>query len=477
MAAVQSLMLRVVSKLLGSMGVRQEGSNAESFVAAALKLLGSTGIVWARLVVRSWTISSQRLLASSRGLTHSAQLTCSTQLTFSAQLTFSGIVLFFATSGYAQFVPQFDGRQFGLEMVGEYFYTDENLSGTDGSRVDTVGDSFQTFSVRGAADYSLRKNWLVGVGAEIVNASSENQNFSVNNLEADRSATELNNFSVFTHYELRQGTLRLIPTLKGTFTVQEVNPNTNNVVTGEGANQAELGAWGLIETGGIEPYIYGGYRYQDDGRAHLMPWRLGAQFNLSRFFLRSEVGGHLVIQDDKYNSRRLERTNVTNRVNAGSFRYYAVNPNLIEARVEAGIPVSRELDVVGGATHTLAGESVAYGYSFYAGIRYAQGSKDYRGVGDDELAVRMAEDEALARQAERAEREERARQGQRSGRARGGRPGSSEQAPANRRRRPQNEERSQPDERGASSGSSSQNSDFVPSVEEDYDPSLFEKKK
>ena len=33
-------------------------------------------------------------------------------------------------------------------------------------------------------------------------------------------------------------------------------------------------------------------------------------------------------------------------------RYYCVDPNLIEVRLEGGIPASRELEIVGGATHT-----------------------------------------------------------------------------------------------------------------------------
>ncbi|MEK6554968.1 MAG: hypothetical protein AABZ31_07005, partial [Bdellovibrionota bacterium] len=181
---------------------------------------------------------------------------------------------------------------------------------------------------------------------------------------------------------------------------------TNDVVTGEGTNQAELGMWGIISTGSLEPYVYGGYRYQEDGRAHLMPWKVGSQLNLGQFFFRGEVGGHFTVKDDKYNSRRLERTNVTNRVNAGSFKYYSVNSNLIELRVEAGLPASKELELIVGGTHTLAGESVAYGFSVYGGLRYSQNPKDMRDVPDDELAERIADDNAASATADREERRE-----------------------------------------------------------------------
>jgi hypothetical protein len=307
---------------------------------------------------------------------------------------------------YAEFVPRFDGRTFGIELTGEYYTTEENLDGTDGSREAIIGDSFDTFSVKGAIDYSIKRNWIVGAGAEIVNATSSNSNTFFNNLDADRSATEFNNASIFTRLQLQAGTLRLVPSLYGTWTLQEVNRNTNDVITGEGANQAELGAWAIIEAGALEPYAYAGYRYQEDGRAHLMPWRVGSQVNLAGFFFRGELGGHLTLRDDEFTANSSARRDVTNRVNAGSYRYYSVDPNLIEARLEGGIPASRELEIVGGATHTLAGESVAYGYSLYLGIRYSQNPKDRRDVPDSELAERIAEDNAAAATADRDERRE-----------------------------------------------------------------------
>lgn len=357
---------------------------------------------------------------------------------------------------YAQFVPRFDGRSFGLEVTGEYFTSDENLDGTDGSRENIVGDSFETFTAKGSVDISIKRNWVVGASGEIVNASSEGNNLFNPALDRSRSATEFNNASLFTRVQFQSGTFRFVPSLTGTFTFQEVNRNTTDVLTGEGTNQVELGAWGIVETGSLEPYAYGGYRYQDDGRAHLMPWKLGSQLNFNGFFMRGEVGGHLVVKDDKYKSNRIVRTNITNSVNAGSFRYYSVNPNLIEVRAEVGLPVSRELEVIGGATQTLAGEAVAYGMSFYGGVRYSQNPRDYRGDSDDDLASRLAEDAAAEKKAEQEAAREKAREiEERKALEREVNPKTSTQKIAPRKKPVKKKE-------------------FTPQLE-DYDPEMFEK--
>ena len=76
--------------------------------------------------------------------------------------------------------------------------------------------------MKGDIDYSIKRNWIVGAGADIV---------FFNNLDADRSATEFNNAYLFTRLQLQAGTLRLVPSLSGTWTLQEVNRNTNDVRT------------------------------------------------------------------------------------------------------------------------------------------------------------------------------------------------------------------------------------------------------
>ena len=100
-------------------------------------------------------------------------------------------------------------------------------------------------------------------------------------------------------------------------------------LTGQGANQAELGAWAIIEAGALEPYAYAGYRYQEeDGRAHLMPWRVGSQVNLAGFFLRGKLCGHLNLRDDEFTANSSARRDVTNRVNAGSYPLLLCRPEL-----------------------------------------------------------------------------------------------------------------------------------------------------
>lgn len=328
-------------------------------------------------------------------------------LLFFALLSAAGL-----STAKAESTPRFDGRNFGVELEGEYFMTDENLDGTTGERTGLGDDnSFETFTTKAKIDYSLKRNWLIGGGGEFVYASSSRFDNVLGETE-NKSGTEFNSLNAYTQFQLQTGTFRIVPQAIGTFTIEKVNRSTNDVLTGEGTNQVEVGSWAMVDIALSEAYGYVGYRYQDDDRAHLLPWRLGDQFYIFRtVYTRVEIGGHIPVKDDKYVNQRAYRTFVTNTVNAGSYRYYSVNPNLIEARVEAGLNASPEFEVYGGLTHTLAGEAVAYGLSVYGGVRYSANirksvspySKDNKSYSDDINAddVSEAEDAAAAAREER----------------------------------------------------------------------------
>ncbi len=327
-------------------------------------------------------------------------------------------LLFFAFGlmAHAESTPRFDGRTFGVELEGEYFTSSENLNATTGER-DNLGNgnSFDTFTTKAKFDYSLKRNWLIGGGGEFVYASSSTFQPLTNETDG-KSGTEFNSLNAYTQMQLQTGTFRIVPQLIGTFTVEKINRTTNDVLTGEGTNQVELGSWAMVDIALSEAYAYAGYRYQDDGRAHLLPWKLGDQFYIFRtVYTRVELGGYLPVKDDKYVNNPGYRNFVVNNVDGGSYRFYSVNPNLIEARVEAGLNVSPEFEVYGGLTHTVSGEAVAYGLSAYAGVRYSANirqsvspySKDNKSYSDDVNAddVSEAEDAAAAARDERTFRQ------------------------------------------------------------------------
>lgn len=101
------------------------------------------------------------------------------------------------------------------------------------------------------------------------------------------------------------------------------------------------GLWLVKDFGSFYIYLSGFYLYRDEGRSHLLPWSLGTEFDFNGFYVGAEGYGFESVTDDEETSTPTNKTTITNRVNAGSLTYYAVNPQEIAAKVWFGIDFSK----------------------------------------------------------------------------------------------------------------------------------------
>jgi hypothetical protein len=146
-------------------------------------------------------------------------------------------------------------------------------------------------------------------------------------------------------------------------------PNHNGeVMTNEAASNYQFGFWTLMNVWKLRPHLFLGYKIQDDDRANFAVWALGARFNGGRFWIDGEVNGQKVVVDDGAKGNftdELSRKAVIDIANGGSYRYYAVNPEWIEAETSIGLNISPGISVAGGLAHTISGENTAYGLSLF----------------------------------------------------------------------------------------------------------------
>lgn len=267
-------------------------------------------------------------------------------------------------------VPAFENREYGFLLHNEYFSTEANLSPGGGGYTSLGGGrSYDHFSTHLTADYRLQKDWRIAVGGDVVHANSTGY------LE-DRKTTELNTVFAESLYVFRFGRFLLAPQIRYLHSLVEVDLWTNDIIAGEGTNQIEVGAWGAVKLGPLEPYVYAAYRSQNDGRAHLMPFQIGTKYYYQQMYFLAEVYGHIPISNDTYRNREFVRTTVTERVNAGSWKFYAVNPTLFEGRAELGYKISPDFTVYGGAAHTIDGKNAAYGFTLSFGLLYTFGAAE-----------------------------------------------------------------------------------------------------
>ena len=133
----------------------------------------------------------------------------------------------------------------------------------------------------------------------------------------------------------------------------------------------KAGSWAAFPLGPVKLYGYAGYENRGDGRSALLPWLVGLDWKAtSAWSLDAEIGGFRSISDDEFkaNDQTIRRTSVTNKVDGGSLRYYSVNPNLTDVKIEARFAASRDFTIQAGLAQTLAGQNTAQGMTILVGV-------------------------------------------------------------------------------------------------------------
>ncbi len=196
-----------------------------------------------------------------------------------------------------------------------------------------------------------------------------------------RQNSGLNNLVLSIDYNMIGGSFNILPELILIYPFQKVDPQTDTVLIGEGALSAEarLNWQKLWPT--FKLLAHTGFKYRDEGRSSLFTYKLSNEFDLNSFLLGAGFEGFVSVLQDQHTKRTQERLDVVRRVDAGSYRYYSVNPTEHKALGWLGYQFDRSLSVRGGLDYIYAGGRVAAGYGYFVGIEYSfepvKSSEDY----------------------------------------------------------------------------------------------------
>ena len=272
-------------------------------------------------------------------------------------------------TGY-ELAPVSPGR-FHLSPNVYFFKTTANYDSSGGSFDDLPnGGSYQNISGNLNLAYDMNSHWRVLGGFRLANATSNDGTF-------DRTATEFNEitlgFMVTPYYSV--GT-RVYLELVGTAVLNAFEDTTDEVLTGEGAPNVIVGSKVTQMLSLLEFFGSLHLQYYSDGRSARIPWRLGAIAHFGTFKVIGSLFGYQSVIDDESTDTPTDRTNVTNRVNGGSQRYYAVNPSLLDTQAGVAWQPFPDLQVELGLTKTINGESTAEGLGAYLGVAMYWGGDD-----------------------------------------------------------------------------------------------------
>lgn len=247
---------------------------------------------------------------------------------------------------------------FMLSTGVNYFSTNANYSGGGGSYKD-LPSSGRYDNIRldalGRYDYSNKLSLKGGFG--FARATSHTD-------QIDRTNTGVTDvyFGAQYHY-IKSPTWNLFPDVWFGYPLFRVG-NSTGPLLGEGAMYLQAGAWLMRRFGRFEPYVYLAYRYQDEGRAGLIPFNLGTRYKVEYMWLGLELGGFQRLSGDSQTAA--QKALITDRYDGGSLRYYSTNPSLFEARAYAEGWLSQDMHLKVGVAQTVNGSSTAAGWSAFA---------------------------------------------------------------------------------------------------------------
>jgi hypothetical protein len=268
---------------------------------------------------------------------------------------FSSLV--FAESPNPPRAGRYEGR-----FTYSYFNTDSNYSSTGNTALVRDG-TFTQMQGDFLATYDWQPDWRFSAGFNAAWAESYDGLFTRNN-------SAMNEIFASAQKWYESGPFDIAPQGDFIFPLWRPDEGADDVLIGEGAMRIRGGAWGFWPLGTYKPFAYLGFEYRDGGRSFLLPYEIGVKFKLPMFWIQGSFRGYESVVDDADSDNQVIREAYLKTVNAGSLKFYSVNPSGSEAVIEAGTNFGA-WGVHGGFAITVNGNNSADGWTAYGGMSWS----------------------------------------------------------------------------------------------------------
>lgn len=173
--------------------------------------------------------------------------------------------------------------------------------------------------------------------------------------------------------------INVVPEFMLTVPITSIAKDTDEAIVSDGVFEARAGAYISNHFDWISGYAYGGLAFRSGGRSMLFPYEVQLVKAFDSLQISSGFWGYVSILDDEFTSVPGNRTGVTDRVNGGSYRFYSVNPTMMEAGGALGLALGDQTYGRLGLSHTLAGEQTANGFTVWLSVSYSFGADEQIG--------------------------------------------------------------------------------------------------
>ncbi len=265
------------------------------------------------------------------------------------------LLLLIAQNGYSfNKLKTYEPRTFEISGGATYFETSANFNDV-GTKVNLVSSNKYTLlDMFLESRYVFKDFWSVRAKAYISNAESKNTDFN-------RANSTLNTIEAGADWMVYRGFMDVVPELTVRYSLDEISTTQDSVVTNEGIMEVTAMIKAQNNYQWFSYYAGGGYDFRS-GRSGIMPWYLGGGLQWKHSFLGLELNGFQTVTDDPdRGSNEAARNTLNQRVNAGSYKFYSVNPSHIQVQANLDIGFSSGFIVKSYIANSISGQNYANG--------------------------------------------------------------------------------------------------------------------
>lgn len=269
---------------------------------------------------------------------------------------------------------RFEKGEFEIGADGRFFYSDSNYTSSGGQQGLASSGTFQDLEVLFGGRFSISPSWALKAGMSVGNAES-------NGADAVRANSSLTGASLGVETLWTTGFLDFVPGFEVVFPFEKVTADQDAVMNNEGVNENRLTLGFQSSFEGFNLFGGVGYTQRGGGRSALMPWSVGVEFLTESMRFGAKLHGFQSASDDAdagSSVGELAREATSNRINAGSLRYYAINPSLVDLDGFVAFELGRPWALILHGGLTLAGQNTAAGFHGGAGLSYTFSTKPVR---------------------------------------------------------------------------------------------------
>lgn len=266
----------------------------------------------------------------------------------------------FAQDAYKAYGP----NRFDFYLKANYFNTNSNYDANGGKVALISGASLQTLRTEASLRYVLLGRTGLTGGVEFGNVESNNGT----QVRTQSTMTYYFLGADFSLYKSKSWSLSAEGMFKNSN--EEIDVNGDEALASNGANEMIGKITGMYTGSDFRTYASAGGNFRSDGLSALLMYSFGADYNFSGFRVGLNFEGYSTVKDDEQTATPVVRDLLTTRVNAGSRRYYSVNPNYLEGQLVLSYAFDKNLNfsIYGGPS--LVGSNSAQGISAGAKLNW-----------------------------------------------------------------------------------------------------------